>query len=136
MKSDASTRTYKYFNNIDFTEIFEFFKNSLKYGFNIMYNLLNNQCKENLLINEIYILKINELDFLLSKYENNLKNYLVNSFSDFYGYTENVAEKSIPYDIFMMWILKDHDFEITYGNTKLKIAITLMCLSDIGISYE
>lgn len=136
MKYDSTTRIDKYFNDIDFSEIFLFAKNSIKYGFNILYNLLNNQFKKDLLVDGIYIPQNNELDFLINKYESNLKNYLINSFRNFYGVKENIAEKSIPYDIFKLWILKDNDLEITYANTKIKIALTLMCLNEISISYE
>ena len=114
-------------NTIEFNEIFEFFMNSWKKGFQLLENILNNSSNE---FNErnIFIPRnSNQLEFLLQKNEKQVRQYLVSSLSEF-----NVNLNSgIGYEIFKNWIEKGHDLEIVYVNKRLRVAVSLLCLNDI-----
>lgn len=71
--------------------------------------------------------KHHQLDYLIKKYEKNLREYLENSFAE---YNINTI-LAIPYDIFQRWIHKSHDLEIIYYNKRMKVAVTLMSLNEI-----
>jgi hypothetical protein len=113
-------------DSIEFTEIFEYFVSSWKRGFWLLENILSNN--QDLKEKGIFIPeKHGQLDYLILKYEKNLKEYLMNSFSEF---NLNVM-KGINYTIFQNWLLKGHDLEIVYYNKRMKVAISLLCVDEI-----
>ncbi len=136
MKNSPVVRIEKHYNFIEFSEISDFFLISFKIGLNLLSKVLSSQCKEELQGKGVFIPNQYDLDFLIKKYEENIKSYLIDSFKDYYGKLEIISDKMIPYEIFKKWIMKDHDLEIVYFNKKLKVAVTLMCLNDIGLSYD
>lgn len=116
-------------NYLEFIEIFEFFIISWNCGLDILYDLLNKNCKEELNEKNIFIPPHHSLNYLIKKYENVIKTYLIDSFLEF-GMD---VKQEISYDMFKLWILKNHDLEIVYHNKRLKIAVSMICLNDIGL---
>jgi hypothetical protein len=119
-------------NTIEFNEIFEFFLRSWQHGFHLLYNLLDHQgTVQEFTMKKVFIPKHHDFDYLIKLNEKEIKKHLTNTFKEF-----NIdLNKPIPYDIFKKWVIKDHDLEIVYYNKRLKIAVTLMCLNEIGMTF-
>lgn len=118
---------------IEFNELLQYFMSSWNYGFKILINIINmSQVKEDLNKNNIPIPMKNQLDFLIERSIDDLKGYLMNTFLMI-----GVKDPStITYDTFKMWIAYDHTLEICYFNKRVRIAIDLMCLNDIGLNLN
>lgn len=71
----------------------------------------------------------NEFDSLVYQYEDNLRSYLINSFTQI-GVD---PFREITFENFSNWVTKDHSLEITYHNKTFKIAMSVMCLNDIEL---
>jgi hypothetical protein len=119
-------------NSIEFNEIFEYFLKSWEGGMVILCNFLNRQCFNDPNLKSLYIPKFPEIQFLLKKYGNVIKAYLLDSFFEF-GVDIN---KGVSFEIFSKWILKDHDLEIVYSQKRLKIAVSLTCCKEIGLLIQ
>lgn len=122
---------------VTLNEILHFFMISWKHGFHILYNLLR-QYKEELARKYFFQAEHHQLDYLIKKYENNVKTCLIESFKEYSAGQNNKFDvyKGIPYEIFRQWVTKDHDLEIYYYNKKLRIAVTFRCLNDIGLVIQ
>ncbi len=118
---------------LDINELLQYFVTSWNYGFRILYNILNmNQIKDDLIINNIPVPAKNQLDFVIEKNTEELKNYLISSFQ-MLGVKDT---SNITYEAFRLWIAYDRTLEIIYFNKRVRIAMDLMCLDDIGLNLN
>jgi hypothetical protein len=121
---------------IPFNDIVEYFSYSWKSGLYLLYTITNQQCKGELISNGILVPGKGDLDFLITKYKYSLVQYLIDSFSKFninLSQNDSYQYVNIPFDIFKKWIYLDHDLEITYYNKRIKIAVSLLCLRNVGL---
>jgi hypothetical protein len=121
--------------HLEFNDLLTYFINSWIYGFRNLSEIinLNNNFREEFNKNNIFIPSKNNLDYLVDKHNEEIKNYLITTFtkagvSDF--------SKGIDYEVFKTWLNYDHTLEICYFNKRIRIAVDLMCLDDIGINMN
>jgi hypothetical protein len=120
-------------NYLDFAEIFDYFFKSWVYGFRIIFNYLNKNCREEFTKLGIEIPhSTQQMDNIILKYDENLKLYLLQSFNEI-GVD---VSRGINFELFNKWITKDHTLEITYYNKTFKIAMSLVCLEGIEILMD
>ncbi len=91
-----------------------------------------NNIKDELTKNNICIPAKNQLDFLIDKNTEELKNYIISSLQ-----IAGIKDTSnISYEAFRSWISYDRTLEIIYFNKRIRIAMDLLCLDDIGLNLN
>lgn len=108
-------------------DIVDYCSKSCLYAFHLLYILISQQWRDEFDTRGLYIPHFEEFDYAIKKNQMNLKDYVANSLSN---------KVQISYEDFKKWISTDIDLEISYYNKRVKVALTLLCLKDIGLLID
>ena len=102
--------------------------NSWYYSFNFLNYLLNTQLKEELIKANLPIPNKIQLDSFIPKFEENLKLHILTTFNEI-----GLTAQNITFENFAKFIEVDHTLEIYYCNKRIRVAMSLYCLNEIGL---
>lgn len=118
---------------LTFEEIFYFFLQSWKSGFNFIFSFINYYYKVEFTRNNIPLPQ-NQNDFvaLINRHSEDLSNYLVKNLYDSGLY----SNQQITYEMFRNWALKDNTIEIVYANKVFRFATSILFMENIGLNVN
>ena len=118
---------------LTFEEIYHFFIQSWKYGFNFVFSFVNYYLKQEFIKNNIPLPQSqNDFTNVINRHSEDLNNYLIKNLYDS-GINSN---QQITYEMFKEWILKDNTIEITYANKIFRFATSILFMENIGLNIE
>lgn len=126
-------KTNKNKKYLTFEEVYHFFLQSWKSGFNFVFSFVNYYLKQEFLANNIPLPQSqNDFTNVINRHSEDLNNYLVKNLYDS-GINSN---QQITYDMFKEWALKDNTIEITYANKFFRFATSILFMENIGLNVE
>jgi hypothetical protein len=89
---------------------------------------MNTRLKEELVKSNQPIPGKLHLDSFIPKFEENLKVHILGAFNEI-----GLSAQNVTFDNFSKFMEIDHTLEIMYCNKRIRIAMSLNCLNDIGL---
>lgn len=126
-------KTKKDKDYLTFEDIYLFFLQSWKYGFNYVFSYINYYFKQEFIKNNIPLPQSqNDFTNVIKRHSQDLHNYLV---KNLYDSGININQQ-ITYGMFSEWILKDNTTEITYAKKVFRFATSILFMENIGINEK
>lgn len=120
-------------NILEFHDIYDFLLNSWIYGFRSLENFIKLYCSEEFSKLNIYFPNKQQMDYAIMKHQDNLKQFLIQTFSEL---NVDIRNEPISFETFKNWLQSDRTLEITFYNKTLRFAVSLTCLVDVGIKMD
>lgn len=118
---------------LTFEEVFYFFLQSWKSGFNFIFSFINYYYKVEFTRNNIPLPQSqNDFALLVNRHSEDLSNYLVKNLYDSGIY----SNQQITYDMFRNWAMKDNTIEIVYANKVFRFATSILFMENIGLNVD
>ena len=118
---------------LTFEEVFYFFLQSWKSGFNFIFSFINYYYKVEFTRNNIPLPQSqNDFAALVNRHKEDLSNYLVKNLYDSGIY----SNQQITYEMFRNWALKDNTIEIVYANKVFRFATSILFMENIGLNVN
>lgn len=118
---------------LTFEEVFYFFLQSWKSGFNFIFSFINYYYKVEFTRNNIPLPQSqNDFALLVNRHSEDLSNYLVKNLYDSGIY----SNQQITYDMFKNWAMKDNTIEIVYANKVFRFATSILFMENIGLNVD
>ena len=118
---------------LTFEEVFYFFLQSWKSGFNFMFSFINYYYKVEFTRNNIPLPQSqNDFAAMVNRHKEDLSNYLVKNLYDSGIY----SNQQITYEMFRNWAMKDNTIEIVYANKVFRFATSILFMESIGLNVD
>ena len=118
---------------LTFEEVFYFFLQSWKSGFNFIFSFINYYYKVEFTRNNIPLPQSqNDFALLVNRHSEDLSNYLVKNLYDSGIY----SNQQITYDMFRNLAMKDNTIEIVYANKVFRFATSILFMENIGLNVD
>ena len=118
---------------LTFEEVFYFFLQSWKSGFNFIFSFINYYYKVEFTRNNIPLPQSqNDFAALVNRHKEDLSNYLVKNLYDSGIY----SNQQITYEMFRNWAMKDNTIEIVYANKVFRFATSILFMESIGLNVD
>ena len=118
---------------LTFEEVFYFFLQSWKSGFNFIFSFINYYYKVEFTRNNIPLPQSqNDFAALVNRNKEDLSNYLVKNLYDSGIY----SNQQITYEMFRNWAMKDNTIEIVYANKVFRFATSILFMESIGLNVD
>ncbi len=118
---------------LTFEEVFYFFLQSWKSGFNFIFSFINYYYKVEFTRNNIPLPQSqNDFAALVNRHKEDLSNYLVKNLYDSGIY----SNQQITYEMFRNWAMKDNTIEIVYANKVFRFATSILFMENIGLNVD
>ena len=118
---------------LTFEEVFYFFLQSWKSGFNFIFSFINYYYKVEFTRNNIPLPQSqNDFAALVNRHKEDLSNYLVKNLYDSGIY----SNQQITYEMFRNWAMKDNTIEIVYANKVFRFAKSILFMESIGLNVD
>ena len=118
---------------LTFEEVFYFFLQSWKSGFNFIFSFINYYYKVEFTRNNIPLPQSqNDFAALVNRHKEDLSNYLVKNLYDSGIY----SNQQITYEMFRNWAMKDNTIDIVYANKVFRFATSILFMESIGLNVD
>lgn len=118
---------------LTFEEVFYFFLQSWKSGFNFIFSFINYYYKVEFTRNNIPLPQSqNDFAAMVNRHKEDLSNYLVKNLYDSGIY----SNQQITYEMFRNWAMKDNTIEIVYANKVFRFATSILFMESIGLNVD
>ena len=118
---------------LTFEEVFYFFLQSWKSGFNFIFSFINYYYKVEFTRNNIPLPQSqNDFAAMVNRHKEDLSNYLVKNLYDSGIY----SNQQITYEMFRNWAMKDNTIEIVYANKVFRFATSILFMENIGLNVD
>ena len=118
---------------LTFEEVFYFFLQSWKSGFNFIFSFINYYYKVEFTRNNIPLPQSqNDFAALVNRHKEDLSNYLVKNLYDSGIY----SNQQITYEMFRNWAMKDNTIEIVYAKKVFRFATSILFMESIGLNVD
>ena len=118
---------------LTFEEVFYFFLQSWKSGFNFIFSFINYYYKVEFTRNNIPLPQSqNDFAAMVNRHKEDLSNYLVKNLYDSGIY----SNQQITYEMFRNWAMKDNTIEIVYANRVFRFATSILFMESIGLNVD
>ena len=118
---------------LTFEEVFYFFLQSWKSGFNFIFSFINYYYTVEFTRNNIPLPQSqNDFAAMVNRHKEDLSNYLVKNLYDSGIY----SNQQITYEMFRNWAMKDNTIEIVYANKVFRFATSILFMESIGLNVD